>query len=377
MLGPLNYALDEDLITRTARTERLRVFNERCFVGAVSASGGIALLAWVIWAFVGWAPALSWSLLISLIEAAILLASLRCRRALAGQGNPEFWLKTHIVLAGLAGVAWGSAAWFIWREGDALSYLAMLTVLVGVAGVSMVTMAAYASAAVLFFSGIYLLPLLHVLLHASPGATFLEVGLVFGLIVQMGYTRELGRVVSRDVEQYARNAALVERLHALVIHDQLTGVLSRRYMFEQMEQLVSTRQRHGTCASTIMFDLDHFKRVNDTYGHATGDRALREVVRAVGAQLRDGDLLGRIGGEEFLILLPMTDMAAALLLAERLRQTLADTSIVDGMSTIFLPASFGVAELKSTESYSEWLRRVDDAIYQAKDKGRNTLVAAD
>lgn len=143
-----------------------------------------------------------------------------------------------------------------------------------------------------------------------------------------------------------------------------------------MEILVSNRMRHGTNASLIMLDLDHFKVINDTYGHPTGDRALREAVRAVGSQLREGDLLGRIGGEEFLVLLPMTGLAAAMQLAERLRETLANTAIVDGSDTIRLPASFGVAELMSAESHSEWFRRVDGALYLAKQQGRNTVVAA-
>jgi GGDEF domain-containing protein len=148
----------------------------------------------------------------------------------------------------------------------------------------------------------------------------------------------------RDVEQSARNAALVERLNELVIHDPLTGAYSRRYTFEQMEQLVSIRQRHGTSASAIMFDLDHFKVINDTYGHPTGDRALREAVRP---------------------------------LAERLRQTLTGASIADGTHTINLPASFGIAELQAAESQAEWFRRVDGALYQAKKQGRNQVVAAE
>lgn len=376
MQNTLHHELDEGKIALLAQTARLRVFNERCIVGAVCASAGIALLAWIIWASVGWDRALTWALLISVVEIAIFWVGLRCRRALAGDGSVESWKNIHIVLAGLSGVIWGSAAWFIWKDSDIRPYLATLTVLVGVAGISMVTMASYAWATVLFFGGIYLIPLLHISLHVRPETTFVEVGLAVALAVQLGYARELGRVTTRDVEQYARNEALVDRLNDLVIRDQLTGAYSRRHTLAQMELLVSTRQRHGTSASAIMFDLDHFKLVNDTYGHPTGDRALHEAVRAVGAQLRDGDLLGRIGGEEFLVLLPMTDMAAALLLAERLRETLSQASIVDGNCPIFLPASFGIAELKSAESHSQWLRRVDGALYQAKAQGRNTLVAA-
>ena len=126
-----------------------------------------------------------------------------------------------------------------------------------------------------------------------------------------------------------------------------------------------------------MFDLDHFKAINDTYGHPAGDRALREVVRAVHTQLRDGDMLARVGGEEFLVLLPMTGIQPAHALAERLRQTLESTNIVEGSKKVFLPASFGVAELLANENFSEWLRRVDAALYQAKDQGRNSLFDAE
>ena len=376
MEQPQNPELDEAALARAVQMGRLRVFNERAIIGASSASAGIALLAWVLWAASGPQSAIAWASSACMVEAAIFFAGLRCRRALAGDGNPEFWKRTHFVLVAFAGVAWGSAVWFVWKEGDAQPYLATLTILVGIAGVSMVTMSSYATATVLFFGGIYLTPLLHAVLYVRADATIIEAGLVVGLLVQLGYARELGRIATRDVEQSARNAALVERLNELVTHDPLTGAYSRRYTFEQMEQLVSIRQRHGTSASTIMFDLDHFKAINDTYGHPTGDRALQEAVRAVSAQLRDGDLLGRIGGEEFLVLLPTTDMAAARPLAERLRQTLARASIADGTHTINLPASFGIAELQAAESQPEWFRRADDALYQAKQKGRNAVVAA-
>ena len=125
-----------------------------------------------------------------------------------------------------------------------------------------------------------------------------------------------------------------------------------------------------------MFDLDHFKAVNDNHGHPAGDRALQEVVRVVNAQLRDGDLLARVGGEEFLVLLPMTDLKASLMLAERLRQTLAGTAIVENGKTMYLPASFGVAALMTAEGYNDWFRRTDTALHKAKEAGRNTLVAA-
>lgn len=329
-----------------------------------------------MWAGAGPERSLTWAVLMTLVEAAILWVGLRCRRALATGAATAGWKRAHFVLAAVAGVTWGLAVWFVWQPDALPFYLATMTILVGVAGVSMVTMASYAPATLGFFGGIYLTPLLHLLLHASPAADYARVGLLVGLLVQLGYTRALGQVVLRDAEQHARNHALVARLQDLVLHDPLTGAASRRHTFETLAQLVATRQRHGTCAAAIMLDLDHFKVVNDTYGHPTGDRALREAVRAVSAQLRAGDLLGRVGGEEFLVLLPNTDRAAAQQLAERLRQTLAGTAIVDGTHTIALPASFGVAELQAAESDAEWFRRVDRALYDAKHQGRNRVVVA-
>lgn len=373
----MQHELDEVAIARAAETERLRVFNERSIVGAISALAGVMLLAWVLWIAVGVTRAAWWATGMLTIELIIFGVGLRCRRALSGLGNPERWRNVQIVLAGLAGVSWGSAAWYGWLPGGDLNYLAIMSILVGVAGISMVTMAAYAPASVLYYCGINLMPLAHVLLHDTPMTGVLAAGLLVALVVQLGYSHELGRVMVRDASQNARNVALLARLNELVTLDPLTGAYSRRYTFDRLEQLVAARQRHGSCASLVMFDLDHFKAINDAYGHPTGDRALRTAVSATNGQLRAGDALGRIGGEEFLVVLPQTDTTAALQLAERLRLTMADTVLLDGTATIRLPASFGVAELKPAESAAEWFRRVDRALYQAKAAGRNRVVVAD
>ncbi len=377
MVDPLHYTLDDQAIARAAYIEQMRVFNQRCIVGAVSAFAGIGLLAWVIGASAGWVRAGLWASLIGSVELAIILVGLRCQRAMENSESSGTWLSMQVALAGVGGVLWGTAVWFIWSEGRTTAYLAAVTVLVGVSGVSMVTMASHRQAALLFFSGIYLIPLAHVITHPSPLTNFLVVGLLVGYVVQLGYTRELGRMVRRDAHQYARNVAMVNLLQELVAHDQLTGAWSRRHAFDRLEQLVSAQQRHASLASAIMFDLDHFKNINDKHGHATGDRALRETVKAVSAQLRDGDLLGRVGGEEFLVLLPMTDIAAATLLAQRLRQTIAEVDLTDVARPVPLSASFGVAQLKPGEAASEWVRRADTALYQAKASGRNTVVPAE
>jgi len=374
--GDSTFDLDEDAIARLAEVERIRVFNDRSITGALSSPLGIALLGWILITQAGLGAAVAWIICISLVEVAILLVGLGCRRALEGRGVPKEWLQRHFFLVGISGLIWGSVVWVAWSDGGFVRYLATLTVLVGVAGVSIVTMSSFRTAAGLFFPGIYLVPLLHEIVHPKPASLFISVGLMVVLLVHLWYAYGLGKIVFREVENYARNLVLVERLHELVTHDPLTGAYSRRHIFEQLERSVAARQRHGAAAAVIMFDLDHFKAINDSYGHPAGDRALREVVRVVNSQLRDGDLLGRVGGEEFLVLLPMTDLAAAQRLAERLRETLEVTSIEEGPRSVYLPASFGIAELQSAESYSAWFRRVDAALYEAKSRGRNAVVAA-
>ena len=368
--------LDENRIRQLARIERLRAFNERSMTGAMSAFAGIALLTWVFWTTLGWERAAWWGAAMLTVEAAIFWAGVQCKRALAVGTGADVWGRVQIALAGVAGLCWGSAVWFGWSGAETVHYFLVIMVVVGVAGISMVTMAAYASASALYYAAIHLVPLVHVLTHEVQIGNMIAIGLVTAMVVELGYCREIRMVLLRDVEQSARNLVLVDKLTELLTHDQLTGACSRRHVFGFLDSLVANRARHGTPATLIMFDLDHFKHINDTYGHPTGDRALKEAVRVVHAELRTGDMLGRVGGEEFLVVLPLTDFTAAAPLAERLRQVLAAASIQDGSATIHLPASFGVAELKAAESSAEWFRRVDGALYAAKAKGRNRVAAA-
>jgi diguanylate cyclase (GGDEF)-like protein len=155
--------------------------------------------------------------------------------------------------------------------------------------------------------------------------------------------------------------------------DHLTGALTRRGFVDQAEKEMERARRYGRATSLVMLDVDHFKRVNDTYGHAVGDQALQQIVRIAEATLRPSDLFGRLGGEEFALLLPETNGAAAVIAAERLRREIAEHPMLlpDG-STLRITASFGVAELStSTSSLTAWLACADTMLYAAKSGGRN------
>lgn len=174
------------------------------------------------------------------------------------------------------------------------------------------------------------------------------------------------------------NAQLFAEVQRQAITDELTGLRNRRSFFAMSKHELERAERYGHPLSAIMLDIDHFKRVNDTYGHAVGDEVLREVANRCREETGGLDILGRYGGEEFSILLPETDLAAACQMAERLRRRVADKPIQttqDNLS-INVSISLGVAStISATPSLEKLLNRADAALYTAKEAGRNRVRA--
>jgi diguanylate cyclase (GGDEF)-like protein len=165
-----------------------------------------------------------------------------------------------------------------------------------------------------------------------------------------------------------REARLRKELATAAETDHLTGLINRRAFSPRLEALVAARVDRGGALSVIMFDLDHFKRLNDAHGHPMGDRALVEVAAVLHAQSRQDDLVSRFGGEEFAIVLPDTDLADARAYTERVATALLLVDIAEGVT---LSTSAGVSSLTDGhESAGTLLQRADDALYAAKDAGR-------
>lgn len=159
--------------------------------------------------------------------------------------------------------------------------------------------------------------------------------------------------------------------------DGLTGAMTRRGWVDACGRELERSLRYGTASSIILFDIDHFKSINDAHGHPAGDEVLRAIVQRCGATLRDSDSLGRIGGEEFAILLPETAAAGAMDLAERLRQQFADTPVMVNGTELDVTASFGVSTRSSTiKDVDGWLSAADALLYRAKVNGRNRCEAS-
>lgn len=185
--------------------------------------------------------------------------------------------------------------------------------------------------------------------------------------------------LQRTQELEAERETLITELRQLSNRDHLTGLMNRRAFDDLAPAQLAQAERHRWPLALLMFDLDHFKRINDQHGHETGDQVLQHVAQLAQAQLRSSDLLARYGGEEFIALLPDCDDQAALALAERLRQAMQQQPLhlPDG-SMLNLSASFGLAAQPAgpQASLAELFSRADAALYVAKAKGRNRVQLA-
>ena len=161
-------------------------------------------------------------------------------------------------------------------------------------------------------------------------------------------------------------------LQQLSERDALTGLLNRRTLDLRLAAEFNRCQRKGSSLSLLLLDADHFKKINDTLGHAAGDQAVQHIARIADQQLRDYDLLFRFGGEEFLLCLPDTDHSTALQIAERLRQSI-EKQAVQATEPFTLTVSIGVASSPGTADWQSLLKHADQALYMAKFRGRNQV----
>jgi len=159
--------------------------------------------------------------------------------------------------------------------------------------------------------------------------------------------------------------------------DSLTGVLIRAQIFEKLKQLVHSEKTQPHNLSIMMVDIDHFKKINDEYGHQTGDLVLKQVVNRIKAAMRSVDLIGRYGGEEFLILLPKAALSAATKIAERIVSHVCSTPIKSNEILLDVSVSIGITEYAENDDGKHLIARADKALYQAKNSGRNQVVSLD
>ncbi|WP_260922915.1 diguanylate cyclase [Novosphingobium sp. 9] len=197
-----------------------------------------------------------------------------------------------------------------------------------------------------------------------------------GLVALTGF----GLLVMAAISLFALNRSLEREksyrreLQKLALTDELTALANRRAFLTELDRAAASARRSSAPLAVAIFDIDHFKRINDEYGHLCGDEALREVARRASACMRGGDLVARIGGEEFAVLLPATSTEAALVACERLRKAMTEHPVPLGNGTqVRLTISTGLAEMRGEDSAEQTIARADAALYAAKQDGRDMV----
>jgi len=236
----------------------------------------------------------------------------------------------------------------------------------------------------------------HVSVRITP--IYSDYGVYVGRIVTMQDVTEWRRLVlelnDRNEDLMARNRELTmmqeelslanRKLELLATTDPLTGCYNRRYLFQMLEYQIAVEQRYHVPFSLLLFDVDHFKQINDTYGHHIGDEVLRHTAALIRARLRESDIFARYGGEEFTIYLPHTEKKDALRLAEQLRYIVESQIVETDRGPIQITISMGLISIDG-DSYAgvnpkqflvDMIRKADAALYLAKEQGRNRVVVA-
>jgi diguanylate cyclase (GGDEF)-like protein len=194
---------------------------------------------------------------------------------------------------------------------------------------------------------------------------FLSVSITIRFGVSLFLTIVIVDIIQNIIRQLQRR--LVEQ----AITDPLTGAFNRRHMETRLSEALESARRRNAPASVLIIDIDHFKRINDAHGHKAGDKVLKSLVRVVRSRARKVDHLFRMGGEEFVLLLPDTTEDDAMAVAEDLRQAIAQSSLLDGTP---VTVSIGVGSIHPDDSAESWIKDTDAAMYAAKEAGRNRVM---
>ncbi|MDH4320534.1 MAG: GGDEF domain-containing protein [Desulfobulbaceae bacterium] len=204
---------------------------------------------------------------------------------------------------------------------------------------------------------------------------------VVGQISSGSFPDETLRITGNDEIAALTEAfnEMAKKLKKMVYHDPLTGAYNRQMFQQRITQEIAHARRHQQPLALLMIDVDHFKKINDTFGHLAGDRVLQQISDLLRTTVRTDDYVARFGGEEFVVIAPETEPETAMILAERVRATMAAHAFtVDSETTRWLTISIGVANLTaSTQTVDDLIRNADNALYAAKENGRNQVCQAD
>ncbi|MGH8451297.1 diguanylate cyclase [Pseudomonas sp.] len=375
-MSNLGHGLDPDcVIEEQVRTDRLHQLFRQSFAAVFGSYLGAAMLCWLCWDRFDHKVMLVWLVLLagsSLLRLKMFMDWFRCPDA---ERTPARWERRYWVTLMLSAGIWGIGALVVMPHDDRVSQVLVMLFTVGMSVSAVSCYSAYRYMTLGSMALVLLPCTLWLLFQPAP----MQVGVAIAVLVFSTFVVSATRKLSDALEKAFRLTRQMERAHNIstraALTDELTGLMNRRAFFEHAQLLYAQCRHNQQPLCALMMDMDHFKDINDTYGHQAGDQVLRQIGGVITASFRQTDVYGRLGGEEFAVLLPNTSLETALDIAEQLVKAVSDLAAepVQGLT-----ASLGVAVVRSLDQdLHSLMNTADKALYRAKAMGRNQVAVAE
>ncbi|MHC8305548.1 GGDEF domain-containing protein [Pseudomonas sp. PB3P13] len=365
----------EMVIAQQVRSDRLHQLFHQSFSAVFGSFLAAVMLCWLCWdrfdhrVITWWLAILTGSALLRL-----LMFALYFQRD-AGALEPQRWERAYWITLVLSAGIWGAGALALMPPNDLLAQALVMLFTVGMSVSAVSRYSAYRYMTLVSI-GLVLFPCTFWLLFQPSSIQF---GMAIAVLVFTSFVASATRKMSDALETAFRLTREMELAHRLSLHaaqtDELTGLKNRRAFFAEAYMLFNHCKINRVPLCAVMLDMDHFKQINDSYGHQAGDQVLRQMGVLVGQCFRESDITGRMGGEEFAVLLPDTSIDLATAIAEQL------TRSISGLMTgpvHRITASLGVAAMEVNDiDLHSLLNNADRALYRAKARGRNQVAVAE
>ncbi|VVN17280.1 hypothetical protein PS663_04160 [Pseudomonas fluorescens] len=375
-MNGLGRGQDQDcFIEEQVRTDRLHQLFRQSFAAIFGSYLAAVMLCWLCWdrfdhqVILVWLVALAVS---SLLRVKMFMAWFRCPNA---ERTPDRWERRYWLTLALSAGGWGAGALAVMPTDDRLSQALVMLFTVGMSVSAVSCYSAYRYMTLASMALVLLPCTLWLLFQPST----MQVGVAIAVLVFSTFVVSATRKLSDALEKAFRLTRQMERAHNISTRaaqtDELTGLMNRRAFFEHAQVLYEHCRHNRQPLCALMMDMDHFKEINDTYGHQAGDQVLRQIGGVISASFRQADVYGRLGGEEFAVLLPNTSLDTARAIAEQLIKAISGLASepVQGLS-----ASLGVASTHTLDQDLHGLMNTaDKALYRAKAQGRNQVAVAE
>ncbi|MCM2329556.1 MAG: GGDEF domain-containing protein [Lysobacter sp.] len=353
------------------RADRLQLLYWQSFPAVFVSVAAATLLAFLLWPAADREAVALWMSI--LVGTSLARGALFAAYRMKAPSGPAIlaWERPYLLTLMASTLTWGLGSAWIMPKDSFLHQTITLVILVGMAGGALSVYSAIRWLAIVTIAVILLPSALWVIaLEGNPGL-FLGLAILLFCVSALRATRVLSQAMQRSFELSYELRQAKEDAERMASTDSLTGLTNRRAFLELATAPMHYCQRNDLAVSAIVLDLDHFKQINDTRGHAAGDEAIAHAGRLIQSSLRRSDLCCRWGGEEFVVLLPDTPLAEAAVVAGKLREAIAASPVTMPGGDLALTASLGVAE--GNESLEALIHRADLALYRAKREGRDRV----